>query len=84
MQISTPVITRKRVDTFILSDVNTQKSNPKAQIDVSDEREDSIALEKSPSVDEKEIFVNLLSVMSTLVYIMQCLTLCEQRSIFQR
>ena len=38
---------RKSVDTFILSYVNTQKSNHNAQIDVSDEREDSIVLEKS-------------------------------------
>jgi len=44
---------RKTVDTFILS-VNTQKSNPNAQMDDSDERWDSFALEKSPSVDESE------------------------------
>ena len=44
---------RKSVDTFILPDVNTWKSNHNAQIDVSDERENSITLEKSPSVDER-------------------------------
>ena len=35
---------RKSVETFILSDVNAQKSNPNAQMDDSDEREDSFAL----------------------------------------
>ena len=35
---------RKSVDTFILFDVNTQKSNPNTQMDDSDEREDSFAL----------------------------------------
>ena len=36
---------RKTVDILILSDVNTQKSNPNAQMDVSNERGDSFALE---------------------------------------
>ena len=44
---------RKSVDAFILSDVNTRKSNHNAQVDVSDNRGDSIALEKSPSVDTR-------------------------------
>ena len=41
----------------MLSDVNIQKSNHNAQIDVSDGLEDSIVLENSPSVDEREKIV---------------------------
>ena len=48
------------MDTFIISDVNTQESNPNAQMDVSDERGDSVSFEKSP-VDEKEKLSNLQS-----------------------
>ena len=44
----------KSVDTFILPDVNTWKSNHNAQINDSDQRGDSIAVEKSPLVDERE------------------------------
>jgi len=58
VQITTPVIrARKSVDDFMLSDVNIQKSNHNAQIDVSDGLEDSIVLENSPSVDEREKIV---------------------------
>ena len=73
---------RKSVDAFILSDINTRKSDHKAQVNVSDNREDSIVPKRKPrSDDTSEILSNLPSVMSTLAYIMQCITLCEQRSI---
>ena len=49
---------RKTVDTFILSDVNTQKSKPKTQVDDSDEHGDSFArIKKSKKVDEREKIV---------------------------
>jgi len=64
VQIQTPLI--KTVDTFISSDVNTQNHN--TQMHDSDEGWDSFALEKSPSVDEREKLSNLQSVMSTLAY----------------
>jgi len=50
-------------------------------MDVSGERGDSIALEKSPSVDKREKLSNLQSIMSILAYSIQCTTLCEHRSI---
>ena len=72
---------RKSVDTFILSDVNTRKSNHNYQVDISDYCGDYIALENSPSVDTRGKLSNLPSVMSTLAHTMQCITLCEERSI---
>ena len=49
---------RKTVDTFILSDVNTQKSKPTTQVDDSDEHGDSFArIKKSKKVDEREKIV---------------------------
>ena len=56
VQIPTPLITYTKNCgyIFILSDVNTQKSNPYAQMDDADECVDSFALEKLPSVDKRE------------------------------
>ena len=49
---------RKTTDTFILSDVNTQKSKPKTQVDDSDEHGDSfVQIKKSKKVDEREKIV---------------------------
>ena len=48
---------QKTVDTFILFDVNTQKSNPNTQMDDSHERGDSFALEKLLTVDKRGIIV---------------------------
>ena len=48
---------RKTEDPFILSYVNTHKSKPNTQMDDSDERGDSFALEKLTSVDEREKIV---------------------------
>ena len=72
---------RKSVDAFILSDVNTRKSNHKAQVDVSDNRGDSIALKNHHQSIQGGKLSNISSIMSTLAYTMQCITLCEQRSI---
>ena len=43
---------RKNVDAFILSDINTQKSNHKAQVDVSDNRGDSIVPKRKRRSDD--------------------------------
>ena len=49
-------------------------------MDDSDERGDSFALEKSPSVDESGKLSNLQSVMSTLAHIMRCASVWEQKN----
>jgi hypothetical protein len=43
---------RKSVDAFVLSDINSRKSNHKAQVDVSDNRGDSIVPKRKPRSDD--------------------------------
>jgi len=69
---------QKSVDFLILSNINTLKSNPKAQMDVSDELGDFFVLEKSPSVDERVKLSDLPSLMSARTYTMQCTTLYKK------
>ena len=64
-----PSCARKSVDTFILSDVNAQKSKPTTLIHVSDKRGDLFAPENHQQSHEKE--------QSLIANIMQCLTLCD-------
>ena len=66
----------KTVDTFILSDVNAQKSNPNTQMD---DLPMSMGT-RSPLKNQHQSIKggkmsNLQSVMSILAYIMQCITL---------
>ena len=64
---------RKTTDTFILSDVNTQKLKSKTQVDDSDEHGDSFArIKKSKKVDEREKIVKspVLNEYTCLYYAM--------------
>ena len=64
---------RKTTDTFILSDVSTQKSKPKTQVDDSDEHGTlSRELKNQKKSMKGRKLSNLQSKMSTLAYIMQC------------
>jgi len=63
---------RKIADTFILSDINTQKSNQKAQM-VSDEHWNFLSLKTHHQSMKGIKLSNLSSVMFIRAYIMQCI-----------